>query len=79
VKEAINTNKTQLMNRLQTPREISDLLQVSAATVLRMAYSGDLPCIAIRKGKRKKIIRFDPVMVEKWLAKRTLKSSLHST
>ena len=72
MKEAINTK---LMNRLQTPREIGEILRVSEATVLRLAYSGDLPCIAIRKGKRKKIIRFDPVMVEKWLAKRTLKSS----
>ena len=63
------------MNRLNTPKEISDLLQVSESTVLRMAYSGDLPYIPLRSGKRKKIIRFDPVMVEKWLAKRTLKSA----
>jgi hypothetical protein len=35
-----------------------------------MAYSGDLPYIALRSGKRKKIIRFDPVEVEKWLKKR---------
>ncbi len=63
------------MNRLNTPKEISDLLQVSESTVLRMAYSGDLPCIPIREGKRKKIIRFDSTAVEKWLAKRTLKSS----
>jgi len=63
------------VNRLNTPKEISALLQVSESTVLRMAYSGDLPCIPIRKGKRKKIIRFDSTAVEKWLAKRTLKSS----
>ncbi len=59
------------MNRLNTPKEISDLLQVSESTVLRMAYSGDLPYIQLRAGKRKKIIRFDPVLVEKWLGKRT--------
>ena len=58
------------MNRLSTAKEISDLLQVSESTVLRMAYSGDLPYIPLRRGKRKKIIRFDPVMVEKWLGKR---------
>ncbi len=58
------------MNRLHTPKEISGLLQVSESTVLRMAYSGDLPYIQLRSGKRKKIIRFDPVMVEKWLGKR---------
>ena len=58
------------MNRLQTPKEISDFLHVSESTVLRMAYSGDLPYIPLRYGKRKKIIRFDPVMVEKWLERR---------
>lgn len=58
------------MNRLQTPKDISDLLQVSESTVLRMAYCGDLPYIPLRSGKRKKIIRFDPVKVQGWLDKR---------
>jgi len=58
------------VNRLNTPKEISDLLQVSESTVLRMAYSGDLPFIPLRSGKRKKIIRFDPVKVQMWLEKR---------
>ncbi len=58
------------MNRLHTPKEISDLLQVSESTVLRMAYSGDLPYIPLRCGKRKKTIRFDPVKVQGWLEKR---------
>jgi predicted site-specific integrase-resolvase len=59
------------MIRLQKPKEIGELLQVSESTVLRMAYSGDLPYIPLRSGKRKKIIRFDPVEIEKWLKKRT--------
>jgi len=59
------------MIRLQKPKEISELLQVSESTVLRMAHSGDLPYIPLRSGKRKKIIRFDPVEIEKWLKKRT--------
>ena len=58
------------MNRLNTPKQISELLQVSESTVLRMAYAGDLPYIPLRCGRRKKIIRFDPVVVEKWLGKR---------
>jgi len=58
------------VNRLQTPKEISDLLQVSESTVLRMAYSGDLPYIPLRNGRRKKIIRFDPTAVDRWLSKR---------
>jgi len=59
------------MDKLQTPKEISALLRISESTVLRMAYSGDLPYIPLRNGKRKKIIRFDPVMVQKWLEKRS--------
>jgi predicted DNA-binding transcriptional regulator AlpA len=58
------------MNRLQKAKDISDLLQVSESTVIRMAYSGDLPYIPLRSGKRKKIIRFDPLEIEKWLKKR---------
>jgi len=58
------------MNRLLTPKEISGLLQVSESTVLRMAYTGGLPYVPLRSGKRKKIIRFDPVMVERWLSNR---------
>jgi excisionase family DNA binding protein len=58
------------MDKLQTPKEISALLRVSESTVLRMAYSGDLPYIPLRNGKRKKIIRFDPLMLQKWLEKR---------
>jgi len=58
------------VNRLQTPKEIGELLQVSDSTVLRMAYAGDLPYIPLRSGKRKKIIRFDPVKVQGWLEKK---------
>ena len=58
------------MNRLQTPKQISELLSVSESTVTRMAYEGDLPYILLRRGKRKKTIRFDPAKVEKWLGKR---------
>ena len=58
------------MNRLNTPKEISEILQISQSSVLRMAYDGDLPYILLRSGKRKKVIRFDPAMVEKWLGKR---------
>ena len=58
------------MNRLQTPREVGEMLRVSESTVLRMAYTGDLPFILLRSGKRKKIIRFDPVKVQMWLEKR---------
>ena len=62
------------MNQLNTPKELSALLQVSESTVLRMAYSGDLPYIQLRSGKRKKIIRFDPATVERWLEKRAKKA-----
>jgi len=58
------------MDKLQTPKEISALLRISESTVLRMAYSGDLPYIPLRNGKRKKIIRFDPLIVQRWLEKK---------
>jgi hypothetical protein len=58
-------------NRLQTAKEIGEKLKVSESTVFRMAYSGDLPYVFVRSGKRKKVIRFDPVVIEKWLKKRT--------
>ena len=66
------------MDKLQTPKEISALLRISESTVLRMAYSGDLPYIPLRNGKRKKIIRFDPVMVQKWLEKRLKENHIRS-
>jgi hypothetical protein len=59
------------LNQLQTPKTLAGILQISESTVLRMAYSGDLPYIQLRSGKRKKIIRFDPVQVEQWLKKRS--------
>ena len=66
------------MDKLQTAKEISALLKISEATVLRMAYSGDLPYIPLRTGKRKKLIRFDPVIVQRWLEKRVNKVRVES-
>ncbi len=48
---------------------------MSESTVLRMAYAGDLPYIPLRYGRRKKIIRFDPMKVQGWLEKRAKKAS----
>jgi excisionase family DNA binding protein len=66
------------MDKLQTPKEISALLRISESTVLRMAYSGNLPYIPLRNGKRKKIIRFDPLIVQRWLDKRQKGNSIKS-
>jgi len=63
------------MNRLNTPKEISELLQVSESTVTRMADAGDLPYILLRRGRRKRIIRFDLAKVQGWLDKRAKKAS----
>ncbi len=64
------------MNRLHTPKEIGEMLQVSESTVLRMAYSGQLPYILLRSGKRKKTIRFIPEMVERSLDKKVKKGEI---
>jgi hypothetical protein len=66
------------MDKLQTPKEISALLRISESTVLRMAYSGDLPYIPLRNGKRKKLTRFDPLIVQRWLDKRQKGNAIKS-
>ena len=61
------------MNRLQNTEELSDFLHVSRSTVERMAKAGEIPCIVLRKGKRKETRRFDPDMVKKHLEKNNMK------
>ena len=64
------------MNKLQTPKEVSDILRVSKSTVERMAYAGELPYILLREGKRKKTIRFKPEMIERCLEKMVIKGKV---
>jgi len=64
------------MNKLQTPEEVSEFLNVSATTVRRMAYSGELPYILLRSGKRKKTMRFKPEMIERCLDKMVIKGKV---
>jgi excisionase family DNA binding protein len=52
-------------------RELADFLFVSPATVGRMAQAGVIPCVVLRTGRRKKIVRFKRADIEKWLAQRT--------
>ena len=63
------------MITLYTPRQVAESLQVSESTVLRMFYAGNLPGIILRSGKRKKIVRFNPTHIEKWLQKRAENST----
>lgn len=59
------------MTKLIDCKTVADNLGVSVATLSRMCSSGDIPHFVLRKGKRKRVIRFDPAAVERWLVTRT--------
>ena len=62
--------------KLLTPKNVADMLQVSQATISRMCTkTGGLPHIVLRKGRRKKVIRFRQDEVERWLRSRTLSAA----
>lgn len=60
--------------KLLTPKEVSQMFQLSLSTVSRMASAGQIPHIVLKAGRRKKVIRFKSEQVERWLAERTLGS-----
>ena len=51
--------------------QVAEQLAVSAATVMRMCSSGDLPHIVLRAGRRKRVVRFRQEDVERWLVSRS--------
>jgi len=56
---------------LLTAAVVAEWLDCSLATISRMCATGDLPHIVLRAGRRKKIVRFKPEDVEKWLVARS--------
>ena len=61
--------------RLLTTKEVAERLNVSAVTVLRLADAGSLPAIEVAKRERKRILRFRPETVEKFIANREQRAS----
>lgn len=53
--------------KLLTPENVAESLNVSRSTVLRMIGDGSLPAVCLRSGKRKKVWRVRPEILEKWL------------
>jgi excisionase family DNA binding protein len=47
-----------------TVAQAADLLRVSRMTVIRKADAGELPCVVINSGKRKKLRRFPRQFIE---------------
>jgi len=52
---------------LYTPSEAAEKLNVKPVTVLRLFDAGALPGVILRQGARKRIIRFRPEAVEKFI------------
>ena len=56
------------MQKLLTPKELSQLLQVKLSTVYKWAHYGYVPCVKIGN-----LIKFREQKVEEWLKKRERK------
>lgn len=55
--------------KLLTQKQVAELFQVSQATVSRMAGAGELPCVILKQGRRKKLMRFRESDLEQWIAR----------
>lgn len=59
---------------LFTPSEAAEKLKVKTVTVVRMFDDGVLPGIILRRGARKRVIRFREESIEKFLNSREKQS-----
>jgi excisionase family DNA binding protein len=57
-------------DKLFTPDEVAARWGVHKATVLRLFHTGELPGVAISRGKERTTVRFRPAVVEAWERKR---------
>jgi len=55
--------------KLLTPEDLAEMLRVSRATVSRMCAAGSLPCVVLRAGKRKRIVRFREADIEQFITR----------
>ena len=55
---------------LLTPKDVASRLGVSALTVIRLADAGTLPAVEVVKRERRRILRFRPETVEKFITSR---------
>jgi len=52
-------------------KAVCEFLDLSLATLSRLCSSGDIPHIILRRGRRKRIIRFRLEELERWLCSRS--------
>lgn len=57
------------MDKLLTPQEVADLLQVRKSTIYQWTHQGFIPHIKLRKN----VLRFRHDRVMEWLEKRSVK------
>jgi excisionase family DNA binding protein len=60
---------------LLTAKDVADRLGVSALTVIRLADAGTLPAVEVAKRERRRILRFRPETVEKFITSREKRGS----
>ena len=60
--------------RLLTPKDVAQMLGVSPVTVLRLADAGALPAVEVARGQRKRLLRWRPEAVEKFITAREKKT-----
>lgn len=59
-----------MSENLLTPEDLAERWGVHKATVLRLFHNGELPGVAISRGKERTTVRFRPSVVEAWEKKR---------
>jgi len=65
---------TEIIPKLLTPKQVAAILGVAISTVHKWAYQGLLPCVVLKQGKRKSVIRFRQEVLEEWIRKREIDS-----
>jgi excisionase family DNA binding protein len=55
---------------LLTAKEVKQQLSLSGPTLYRLADAGILPAVEIRRGKRKRLLRWRPEVVERFISSR---------
>lgn len=59
-----------MSEKLFTPDGLAERWGVHKATVLRLFHNGELPGVAISRGKERMTVRFRPSVIEAWEKKR---------
>jgi len=65
-------NKTANIKKLLTPKQVAEIFGVAVSTVHKWTYKGLLPCVVLKHGKRKSVIRFRQEVLEAWIKKREI-------